>query len=197
MHTGVIILAAGKSERMGFPKFSAEYDKNHTFLEKIVENYFNFGLKEIIIVINSENETKIEKSTFNNKNVTFAQNNYPDRGRFFSIICGIQASKDSEYLYIHNSDNPYAENDILNLLRNNLEKNSYAVPFFEQKGGHPILLSHEIVEKIKNETNYDKNFKNYLEEFKKIILPVRSIKILTNINTPEEYRNFRKNLKQK
>ncbi len=48
----VIILAAGKSSRMGLPKLSLRYNENKIFIEHIVNKYEDFRCKEIIIVEN-------------------------------------------------------------------------------------------------------------------------------------------------
>ena len=42
-----IILAAGKSLRMGIPKLSLKYDENNIFIEHIISEYISFGCKEI------------------------------------------------------------------------------------------------------------------------------------------------------
>jgi CTP:molybdopterin cytidylyltransferase MocA len=44
-----IILAAGKSERLGFPKLSLKYDDDTTFVEHIVNEYQSFGCSDIIL----------------------------------------------------------------------------------------------------------------------------------------------------
>ncbi len=49
-----IILSAGKSSRMGVPKFSLMFDDKSTFLEKIINAYADFGCEEIIVVLNNE-----------------------------------------------------------------------------------------------------------------------------------------------
>ena len=50
-----IILSAGFSKRMKMNKTELRFDNNHNFFQKITEEYLNFGCKEVIVVMNSEN----------------------------------------------------------------------------------------------------------------------------------------------
>ena len=50
----IIILAAGKSSRMGENKFALKYDNNLSFIEKIIETYRDFKCEEIVIVLNKK-----------------------------------------------------------------------------------------------------------------------------------------------
>ncbi|MCK5839504.1 MAG: NTP transferase domain-containing protein, partial [Bacteroidales bacterium] len=49
-----VILAAGRSTRMGRPKFALRFAKNLTFLEKIITGYSSFGCRQIIVVLNEQ-----------------------------------------------------------------------------------------------------------------------------------------------
>ena len=50
----VVILAAGKSSRMGNLKFLLKYNERFTFIEKIIDTYQNYNCKEIVVVLNKE-----------------------------------------------------------------------------------------------------------------------------------------------
>ena len=48
--TSAIILAAGKSTRMGEPKPLVQFGKQ-TFLETIISNFKNAGIEDVLIVL--------------------------------------------------------------------------------------------------------------------------------------------------
>ncbi len=194
MNYGVIILAAGNSERMGYPKFTNIYDNNISFLENIIFSYKKLGINKIVVVINSENKKYIEKNNINLGDSKLIINKYPEKGRFYSIITGLKYFSDEKAIFLHNSDNPFAEKDVLEKLIENISNKNFVVPYYNQKGGHPILISKKIVDEIKIEKDESKNFKEVLKKFSKKIIVVNSNKILLNINTPEDYIIFRKNI---
>ena len=80
-----IILAAGESSRMGFPKQLAEY-KGKTILETVVETVSN-SIENSIVVLGHENETLTEKIDF--KNSTILINESWEEGIISSIRTGL------------------------------------------------------------------------------------------------------------
>ncbi|MCD6556855.1 MAG: NTP transferase domain-containing protein, partial [Bacteroidales bacterium] len=118
-----IILAAGLSSRMKEHKTELPFDNNRNFLQKISEEYLNFTCKEIIVVFNTENyNSYIDKGLKFNDQIKIVINKYPEKGRFFSLKVGISALSETCFSYIQNIDNPFVNQDILNLLNSNSEK---------------------------------------------------------------------------
>ncbi len=80
-----IILAAGESSRMGFPKQLAEY-KGKTILETVVETVSN-SIENSIVVLGHENETLTEKIDFKNSTILINSRIYNFlRGKIFFNI---------------------------------------------------------------------------------------------------------------
>ena len=67
-----IILAAGDSSRMGFPKQLAEY-KGKTILQTVVDEVTK-NLDDTIVVLGHENETLTDKIDFYNSTVIINEN---------------------------------------------------------------------------------------------------------------------------
>lgn len=187
MNYGVLILAAGFSERMGQLKFLLKFNSKKTFIENIVEQYDIKIISKIVIIVNNEGSLYIPEQISVNKKVKIVINNYPEKGRFYSISKGLKEFIKREKVFIHNSDNPFANYEVLNKIILNSENNTYCVPLHKNKGGHPILLSVEIIKSILNEKNININFKEFLKKFRAIRIEVSEENILTNINTKDEY----------
>lgn len=58
----VIILAAGKSSRMGQPKMLLKLKNALSFMENLLIEYTGFGCKKVIVVLNTENYQLLEES---------------------------------------------------------------------------------------------------------------------------------------
>lgn len=186
-----IILAAGLSSRMKTNKTELPFDSNRNFLQKISEEYLNFTCKEIIVVFNTENyNSYIDKGLKFNDQIKIVINKYPEKGRFYSLKTGISALSEIVFSYIQNIDNPFVNQDILNLLNSNSEKADYIIPSFKGKGGHPILVSEKIIQAVKNTNSDDVNLKTFLNQFEKYYAATNDKKILANINTFSDYHLY-------
>lgn len=186
-----IILAAGKSERLGFPKLSLKYDKHNTFIKYIVSKYESFACEEIVLVLNKiGNDYLIENNIKFSDNVRIVINEYPDWHRFYSLKIGVKSLSQNSPAFIHNVDNPFVNYSVLNELRKEIGSADYISPEFEGKGGHPILLSEKIINEIRLTQENQIHLKEFLNQFSKIKVSVDDEKILVNINTLEEYKEY-------
>ena len=187
----VVILAAGKSERIGFPKLSLKFDECFTFLECIVNEYIKSECTEIAIVVNEKG-----KSYLVNNKITFpacvkvVMNEHPDWHRFYSLKLGVQSLIANVPVFIHNVDNPFVNQEILDKLLLNREKADYIIPECKGRGGHPILISNNIVNNIATIEENKVHLKEFLNQYTKLKIPVKDDKVLVNINTLDEYKRY-------
>lgn len=188
---GVIILAAGISERMErFYKPLLPYDEEFNFLEHIVKVYNQFKVNEIIIVVNNAVYEKMGSLFFNNRSIKIAINHHPEKGRFYSILLGVSKLLNSNYCFLQNVDNPFVTSELFSLLLKNKTELGYTVPYFNNEGGHPILISKPIIHYLSNEKKSCLNLKNVLRTFKKVKVEVNDKNILANINSLLDYKNY-------
>lgn len=181
-----MILAAGESSRMHEPKPFLKFDKNKTFIDKIIKEYQDFGCKEIVVVTN---ETIYEQLQ-SDKNILIIINKHLDYGRFYSIKLGMQELIDTDYCYIQNIDNPFVNQKILEDLYSNKNEGDCVIPYCQGRGGHPILVSKKIINKINSIEDNDLNLRDILKKFKSTKVDTDDSSILININTPEEFRQY-------
>jgi len=189
--TSVVILAGGNSQRLDIPKPFLPFDSDTTFLEKIVNEYSAFGCEEIIAVLNK----KFFSKEFFNKlqdilNVNFVSNEHPDLGRFYSLKLGINAMQNNSFCFIQNVDNPFIDSALLNELYKSRIDEGFAVPVYKGKRGHPVIIGNQIITRIKSEKDDTLNIRNLLNEYKAIEIETNNDKVLANINTANDYRNY-------
>lgn len=187
-----IILAGGNSIRFGVPKPFLIFNKNKTFLEKLVNVYLKFGCKKIVLVINQDHSEVFHKTfseSFRSKIIIIFNNN-TECGRFYSLKLGISSVHDSDFCFIQNIDNPFTDTITLKKLYDNKKDNAFVTPVHLNCGGHPILLSRRILDQIYKETNININIKDFLTQFDKVTIETENNRILANINTPADYDKF-------
>lgn len=185
----VVILSAGSSSRMKTHKALLNYDEERNFLQKIVKDYYDFECKEIFVVVNSELLNLLQAMKLNlPDNVVFIENKHPEWHRFYSLKIGVKALKESNSIFVHNIDNPFVSEELLALLKK--ENAQVVIPEYNGKGGHPILLSKDIIVDLKGTEENQKHLKDYLNSFLSKRVPVSDDRIHININTQEEYQKY-------
>lgn len=186
-----LILAAGKSKRMKFPKAFLKWNDKLIFLEHLCSVYSNSGCKQIIIVLNQEGYKYFSKNKYSlPEKCKIVINTKVELGRFYSLRLGIMNLSKKQPAFIQNIDNPFVTINLLNKLKNNCPQEGYSVAGFNSKRGHPIFLSRAIIEKIVSETNNDINLRRFLSGFPVKLINSDDERILLNINTIKEYLEY-------
>ncbi len=188
---GVLILAGGKSERMNYPKAFLLVE-GKTFLKKIVDEYYNAGVKNICVVLNSdfcnaEWEKYVEPVKLR---ATIIKNSESELGRFHSLKLGIKKMLNLDFCFIQNIDNPLVSKDVIKSLIGSSNSDGYSSPKFLKKNGHPVLISKKIIYYLDNLPDGNFNLRTILSEFIKQEVEVKSNTILLNINTIDDYKSI-------
>ena len=135
-----IILAAGESTRMGFPKQLAEY-KGNTILETVVETVSSY-IENTVVVLGHENETLTEKINF--KNSTILINENWEEGIVSSIRTGLfylNSAKNIDGVLIFMGDQPAINDDVIKkLLQVQHDEDEVVVPQYRYETGYPVLI---------------------------------------------------------
>jgi molybdenum cofactor cytidylyltransferase len=183
---GVVILAAGESSRMAYPKAFLRYNSKMRFIDKIIDEYIDFGITNIVVVTNS----RIISNLNLDENISVVINERLEYERFYSIKLGLEKAMGCDFCYIQNVDNPFVNEVILRKLYYKSNSTGSTVPVFNDKGGHPVLINKDIINKIIAANGSVLNFKDILGEFPSSRIEVNDDSILVNINTPEDYKNY-------
>ncbi len=188
----VIVLSGGNSSRMNFPKPWLIFEDNATFLETTINRYKCLGFKKMVISLNkafflTDYADRIE---FLELHATIIQNSYPEKGRLYSLYIALKELKEVDFAFIHNVDNPFVDEEVIHTLCKEKKLNGTTIPTYNQKAGHPIIISKIVIDEIIN--NYEKynTLKEVINQFDKKYVEVNSSNILININTPQDYKSL-------
>ena len=135
-----VILAAGSSSRMGFPKQLAEV-RDKSLLQAIIDKV-NINFDNSSVVLGSENEIISEKIDFKNSNILINEN-WPE-GITSSIRTALffyQNQKEINNIIFFLGDQPEVEVEVIDSLNNDDHDGSKVlVPQYRYKLGFPILI---------------------------------------------------------
>ena len=185
-NVSAVILAAGNSERMNFPKAFLKWDAKTTFLEKILKELIDFKVNKIVVVLNEKSYKHLNNNSLSeSENVKFIINSFPELGRFYSIKLALEEIK-TEFCFIQNIDNPFINENILEKLFINKIADGYTIPSFQSKGGHPIIINNQIKQDLLFSTNQF-ILKEFLRNYKCQKIDFEDSRTLVNINTPQDF----------
>jgi len=150
-----VILAAGDSARLGFPKQLAEI-KDKPLLELVIEKV-NSNFELSTVVLGYENELIEEKINFYNSNILINEN--WEEGIVSSIRTALffyQEQKQIENLIFFLGDQPEVKDEVIFKLLNNESHNSkILIPQYRYKLGFPILIPRQFWSKLELLTQND------------------------------------------
>ena len=154
MNAGVI-LAAGDSTRMGFPKQLAEV-KDKPLLELVIEKV-NSYFESSTVVLGSENEIIEEKINFYNSNILINEN--WEEGIVSSIRTALffyQEQKQIENLVFFLGDQPEVRDEVILAIQNNeIDNSKILIPQYRYKLGFPVLIPRPFWSKLELLTQDD------------------------------------------
>ena len=182
----LILLAAGKSERMGVPKVLMPF-QSKTWVEFQSQQILKSrSVKEIIVVVRSEFRDQLENLKIPHLKIVdnSLENSEPWQSLEMAIAQGLQGP-----CLISPIDIPQHPEIIDQLVGAMSEKSHEGVflPEFAGKAGHPILLGSINLQKFQKRPS---RLDHFLKTEMKIRIPVAIDWIHRNINTPVDLREF-------
>lgn len=194
MDIGALILMGGKNSRMNGNVKGLLKIKNSTFLEKIQETLNDFS--SIYLSINDK-FSKERKQNFENMGFKIIEDIYKEIGPLGGIYSSLLNCKE-EYLFITACDMPFITKNSIEVLCNKVDKNTDGVVFYDKNNKlYPLGAIYSknvlpIIEEMIEKKYYKLSYLIEKSNFVKINIEKTDIplKVLSNINTLQEYDLF-------
>jgi len=191
---GALILMGGKNSRMNGNVKGLLKIKNSTFLEKIQETLNDFS--SIYLSINDK-FSKEQKQNFENMGFKIIEDIYKEIGPLGGIYSSLLNCKE-EYLFITACDMPFITKNSIEVLCNKVDKNTDGVVFYDKNNKlYPLGAIYSknvlpIIEEMIEKKYYKLSYLIEKSNFVKINIEKTDIplKVLSNINTLQEYDLF-------
>jgi CTP:molybdopterin cytidylyltransferase MocA len=203
--TVFVLLAGGKSERMGIAKGLLEYQNTYWILEQInrietatiTEVYIGLGhhSQEYINRIPLLKQAQSKFVLYKKNKIRVIINKNPEQGSFSTLQTVLQQIPKDRSILINPIDVPILNTAELQTIIET--QNQIVLPNFEGKNGHPIKLHTAFWNPLLLLNPADENSRLDLE-IKKMNLseitrvPVTDSSILKNLNTPNDWIEFSK-----
>ncbi len=188
--TGIIILAAGNSSRMGEPKQLMIY-KNQTFLQHIIGEAKNASLEPVICVTGYQSE-RITKS-ITGLGISIVYNKNWREGMGTGIATGIKqlVLSDVDSVILAVSDQPHVSADLFGTMQVLKEQSGKRIVACSYAGtlGTPVLFGKDYFNQLKSLSG-NQGAKNIVKLNMTDVCPVEFDKGNIDIDTKEDYENL-------
>jgi molybdenum cofactor cytidylyltransferase len=143
-----VVLAAGRSSRMGRAKASLPLDSADTFLTRIVRTFLDAGVDEIVIVVGHEADAIVSTFSATSLPARFVVNRDYDRGQLSSMQAGLLAidRPDVKAALVTLVDVPLVSTTTVRAVLDCYERTHAAVvrPTSGTRHGHPLLIDRSV-----------------------------------------------------
>ena len=188
--TGIIILAAGSSSRMGEPKQLMMY-KNKTFLQHIISEAKNANLEPVICITGYQSDL-ITKNILHLE-VTVVYNENWREGMGSGISAGIKQIllSDVDSVILAVSDQPHISADLFRTMEELKDLSGKGIVAASYAGtlGTPVLFAKNYFEQLKS-LNGNQGAKNIVELNMPDVRSVEFEKGKIDIDTKEDYEHL-------
>ncbi|MDX1829890.1 MAG: NTP transferase domain-containing protein [Lutibacter sp.] len=202
-NTTFILLAGGKSERMGVDKGLLKYQHTFWILEQLhriskttVKNVYiglGYNYKNYFKAIPWFENAAKNPFVFDGLTINILINKNPEFGTFSTLQTVLKSLKNKEDVLINHIDipilNPNDFNKIIEL------KNTVVIPSFKNKKGHPVKLSYSFWKQLikvdlqSEDARLDYQLKKLPEKSISYVL-VNDSSITKNLNTKKDWISF-------
>ena len=193
MSISAIILAAGRSRRMGQPKMLLPWE-NSTVLGKVIETLKQAGVEDILVVTGGARD-EVEKVAASYGARVTHNKDYTSGGMLESIQVGIRGQKtQSEAALICLGDQPQVEEGSVRKVCTAFRQNAsrIVVPSYQMRRGHPWLVANELWDEVL-QMRAPESMRDFLNKHKNYIFYVEydSPSILQDLDTPTDYLKYK------
>lgn len=138
---GAIVLAAGRSRRMGAFKPLLPFGPK-TIIETCIDNLRGGGVESVVVVVGAGPRSVKLKAHLHAANVTFATNPDPESEMSASIAAGVRAlPKGIQAVIINPADHAAVPPEVVAKLISEWKLGAQLVkPTWKDHGGHPVLI---------------------------------------------------------
>jgi molybdenum cofactor cytidylyltransferase len=176
-----LILAAGLSSRAGVFKMTLQL-KGKTVIENVIDSMRMHCSR--VIVVGGYRIEELQPIIKPYDRVELVFNESYQQGMYSSIKKGMSLIKAERFFYTP-GDYPLIEAEVYEELQKH--SSSVVIPTFEERKGHPLLLSWEIARQVLENENYE-NLREVIKANNPLMVPVKCRGITMDLDTIEDYK---------
>lgn len=189
-----IVLAAGRSQRMGVAKLTLKLG-DKSLLEHVIDNVLASKVSEVIVVLGPET-VHLRSSLEGLRRVKVVENQQPDQGQSSSLRLGLQGiSQQAQAAIILMGDQPLVTSDTIDAIINKYAQSRAPIvaPLYQGQRGSPVLFDRSLLGELMA-VQGDKGGREIIEKYKGLMASVsfESPLVGADVDTWEDYQTLRR-----
>jgi molybdenum cofactor cytidylyltransferase len=197
MNVGAVILAAGKSERMGQNKQLLKLN-GKTLIENILDALSTAGINIQVVVLSGELEQIMKVLKPRLDKIKIALNVTPELGMASSFQTGLIVLSNFEAVFLVLGDEPILDPEVLKTMVNKMESDPDVLivsPVHGGKKGHPLLFRRQLFGEIMS-LQEGQTIRDVVHAHADKLVLVEAPEWTTmDIDTPKDYESLKKLVK--
>jgi len=186
-----IILAAGKSLRMGFPKLLLSI-KGKSLLQHVIDNALESKADDVIVVLGAE-AAKLKREIKPGKARIIVNASY-EEGQSTSLRAGLQSiNPESRAVIILLGDQPFINKATINALVDKYQESGSPVvaPVYNGKRGNPVLFDRSLIPELLSASG-DQGGRKIVEKYtdRVAVIEIDSAIVGIDIDTWDDYQKM-------
>lgn len=148
-----IVLAAGRSSRMGRPKALLPLENGDTFLSRIVRTLQAAGVEDVVVVLGHDAEAIAESMAATDLRVRVAFNREYDRGQLSSLLAGLNVvdRPGVQAVLVTLVDVPLVSEATVRAVIERYRETRVPIvrPRSGERHGHPLLIDRSVFDELR------------------------------------------------
>jgi molybdenum cofactor cytidylyltransferase len=188
-----IVLAAGRSSRMGRPKATLPVNDGHTFLTRIVRTFLDSGVDDVIVVVGHDADAIAASFSESGLPARFVVNREYDRGQLSSLLAGLNVIDRPGVAAVLMTlvDVPLVSSSTVRAVIDAYRRTGVPIvrPTSGDRHGHPLLIDRSVFAALRA-ADFTSGAKPVVRAYASAIgdIPIEDEGAFTDIDTEEEYR---------
>jgi molybdenum cofactor cytidylyltransferase len=190
-----VVLAAGRSSRMGRPKANLPLDADDTFLSRIVRSFRAAGVAEVVVVTGHDAAVIRERFGASGLAARFVENPDYDRGQATSLVRGLDAVEPSgvEAILLTLVDVPLVSPATIRAVIDRYYDTRAPIvrPTSGARHGHPVLIHKSLFAELRG-VDPSVGAKSIIRAHASAAgdFPVEDEGAFVDVDTPQEYERL-------
>jgi len=174
---------------MGTPKALLPW-QTLSFLESIYQNCQAAGISSVVIVTGFHDS--IVRTAHQHLDAAWIKNPTPEHGMLSSIRCGLNALPSQTSFMLCLVDHPAVQEATYQILIDNARHDKIIIPIYSSRRGHPVIFGADFFPQLQ-EGDCPEGARSVLRAHPDALheIPVHDPAILWDIDTPEEYNQYK------
>jgi molybdenum cofactor cytidylyltransferase len=188
-----IVLAAGRSSRMGRSKATLPVSDGHTFLTRIVRTFLDSGVDDVIVVVGHDADAIAASFSESGLPARFVVNREYDRGQLSSLLAGLNVIDRPGVAAVLMTlvDVPLVSSSTVRAVIDAYRRTGVPIvrPTSGDRHGHPLLIDRSVFAALRA-ADFTSGAKPVVRAYASAIgdIPIEDEGAFTDIDTEEEYR---------